>query len=193
MERLPDFEPTLDPLLKPESVSSTNLEYGKSLSRPQKRIIGVTLAGLLLLISLLIFGCLFVIRLWPVVFPNAVSLPIPTVVILPSSTSTTLPTFTPTIIIPTQTSTSVPTSTYTAQPPLSTPFLVGVLTGNLNVRTEPSIESPSLGVILAGEKVIIQDQQGIWYLITWPVEGEPTWVGWINGESFVDLPKDDVP
>jgi len=70
---------------------------------------------------------------------------------------------------------------------------VGVLTGNLNVRTEPSISSPSLGVILAGEKVIIQDQQGTWYLITWPVEGKPIWVGWINGETFLDLPKDYVP
>jgi uncharacterized protein YgiM (DUF1202 family) len=70
---------------------------------------------------------------------------------------------------------------------------VGVLTGNLNVRTEPSLSSPSLGVILAGEKVIIQDQQGIWYLIAWPVEGKPIWVGWINGETFLDLPKDYVP
>jgi hypothetical protein len=193
MERLPDFEPTLDALLKPASVSPTNLESGRPLSRPQKRMVGVTLAGLLLLISLLIFGCIFVIRLWPIAFPSAVSLPIPTITFLPSTTSTTLPTFTPTTIIPTQTSTLVPTNTYTAQPPLPTPFSVGVLTGNLNVRTEPSLGSPSLGVILAGEKVIIQEQQGIWYLITWPVEGKPTWVGWINGETFLDLPKDYIP
>lgn len=193
MERLPDFRRNLDPLLNPGSSLSTPSATDKPLSSSQKRIIGLTLAGALLLIAALIFACIFVISLWPVAFPKAMSIPAPTSTPFPSLTPTLLPTFTPTTITSTQTPTLVPTFTSTTLPPSTAPLPVGVLTGNLNVRAEPSKGSPSLGVIFAGEKVIIKDQQGIWYLIRWPVEGEPNLEGWINGETFLDLPKDFLP
>jgi hypothetical protein len=192
MEGLPDFAAHLDPLLDPGVVSPAQPAPGKPLSRPQKRILGFTVIGLLLLIGLLIFACIYIIRLWPVAFPPAVSFPVPTASPNPSSIPESLPTFTP-AIIPTQTSTLVPTGTFTAQSPSSTPMPMGVLTGNLNVRAEPSIGSPSLGVVLAGEKVLIRDRQDIWYLITWPVEGEPILEGWINGSEFLHVSNGIVP
>ena len=190
MERLPDFRRNLDPLLNLRPSLSTPSAIEKPLSSSQKRIIGLTLAGSLLLIAALIFACIFVFRLWPVAFPKAMSIPAPTSTPFPSLTPTLLPTLTPTTITPAQTSNLVQTRTSTSLPPSPTPLLLGILTGNLNVRSGPSIGSPSLGVILAGEKVIVKDRQGIWYLVSWPVEGEPSLNGWINGETFLDLRQD---
>ena len=166
MKGLPDFRLNLERLLNPGPGSSTPLATDKPLPSSQKRIVGLTLAGLLLLVASLIFACIFVIKLWPVAFPGAVSNPTLTSTPFPSLTLTILPTFTPTPVIPTQTPTLFPTLTSTTQPPSLTPLPVGVLTGNLNVRTEPSTGAIAVGIIYAGEKVIIRDRRDNWYLIT---------------------------
>jgi hypothetical protein len=190
-EGMPDFRVHLRPLLDPGPVLSTQPVSDKPLSRPQKRIIGFTAAGLLLLIGLLVFACFFMIRLWPFAFPAAA---LPAATATPSATSTPAPLPTSTDVpSPTQTSTVAPTVTFTVQPPSPTPLPIGVLTGNLNVRSEPSFGSPSLGVVLTGEKVLIRDRQDIWYLIAWPAEGEPKLEGWINGNGFLVLPGGQSP
>jgi hypothetical protein len=48
-------------------------------------------------------------------------------------------------------------------------------------------------VVVTGEKVLIRDRQDIWYLIAWPVEGEPKLEGWINGNGFLVLPEGQSP
>lgn len=188
MKGLPDFRNDLAPLLQPGPLLAKQSSRTQPLSGPQKRVVGLSLAGLLFLIALSIFACIFVIRLWPVAFPRSMAPPIPTVNSVPAFT----PMPSPTVEIPTETFTPVPTKTSTVQPPSPTPLPtlvpVGVLSGNLNVRAGPSSESPVLGVILAGEKVIILGQQGNWYLVAWPAEGAPKLEGWINGERFLALP-----
>jgi hypothetical protein len=165
MGQLPDLRSDLGQLLSPQSALA-ELEAGKPMPRAQKRVIGITLAALLLLVATLIFACVFVIRLWPIAFYPAQSKPVPTPTYIPSPTPTVRAALTPTA---------------------SATFPIGILTGNLYVRTEPFYDSTSLGVILAGEKVIIRGNQGNWYLISWPVDEHSTLDGWINGEGFLDI------
>ena len=188
MERMPDFKPVLASLLSPQSTPPVQIDGSKPLSSSQKRVIAITLTGLLLLIGLTIFGCVFVTRLWPLAFPAA-PLPVPTLTATPSPTPTATQTLT---ITPSSTPTLLPTSTSTLVP-TQPPPPVGILTGNLNVRVGPSVSAVAIGVITAGEKVIIQDHQGNWYLVAWPVEGQPKLEGWINGEKYFDLTDDFIP
>lgn len=186
MEQLPDFKPALSTLLSPASTPAAQLETGTPLSRPQKRILGISLTGLLVLISLLIFACVFVTRLWPVAFPPA---PVPTSTVTPTLTPTATPTLTPT---PTVTPTLIPTQTPTLQPS-ATALPVGILTGNLNLRQGPFVTSPAIGVILAGEKVILLDSQNGWYRVAWPAEGNPQLEGWLWGDQYLRLPSVSIP
>jgi hypothetical protein len=190
MAALPDFKPVLGRLLSFQPSANDGSDSGKPLSSSQKKIVGFTLAGLLLVIAAMIFACVFMIRLWPVAFPSLTLTPsiTPTAIytLIPSSTATVIPTVTATL-------TPVPTNTQTAVPPTATPLPVGLLTGALNVRREPTVDSPAVGVILAGESVLIREKQGDWYLIAWPVEGEPTLAGWILGNTYLELPADSNP
>ena len=182
MDRLPDFKPVLTPLLTPGSAALSPREASKPLSGSQKRVVGFTLAGLLLLAALTIFACIFIIKLWPVAFPAA-PLPMPTQTVppTPTSTATRAPTATPSL-----TPSPHPTMTYTP-PPSLTPRPVGVLTGNLNVRSEPSRGSAVIGVILSGEEVILLDHQDGWYRVVWPAAGDPQLEGWVWG-TYLNLP-----
>jgi Bacterial SH3 domain len=192
MHGLTDFEPVLMPLLSPPMSAPSEKIVSKPLSGPQKRLWGFGVFGLLFLIALLLFACIFVIRLWPLAFPGTVALPTATFAFLPSPTSTPIPSQTPTAS-PSPTFTTQPSETATI-PPSSTPSPVtGILTGNLNVRMEPSSDAAPIGVITAGEKVTIQDHQGNWYLVAWPVEGRPKLEGWINGEKYFDVTGDLIP
>lgn len=190
MQGLPDFRKDLTPLLEPGPLLAEQSNRAKPLSGPQKRLVGLSLIGLLVLIGLSIFACVFVIKLWPVAFPGNMASPTMTLTSIPSFTPTPLPTLTPTIVLPTHTLIPTPTKTSTVQPPSPSPspVVIGILSGNLNVRTEPSSGSLPLGIVFAREKVVIWEQQGNWYLITWPVDGDPKLKGWINGERYLDLP-----
>jgi uncharacterized protein YraI len=56
-----------------------------------------------------------------------------------------------------------------------------MLTGQLYVRTGPSRSNPSVGVLPAGEQVVILGRQGEWLHIQWPARGAPQLDGWIWG------------
>lgn len=195
MDRLPDFKPLLAPLLMPQPTLPVPAESSQPLSRSQKQVVGWSLTGLLLLISLLIFGCIFVVKLWPVAFPAApvimpTVLPTYTPTLRPTLTSTALPTST---APPTPTPTPPPTHTRAPQPSLTPTALIGKLTGNLYIRAEPSAESRALGTITVGEEVIVIDQHDHWYHVIWPARGEPLLKGWINGENFLVSPVAHTP
>ena len=87
---------------------------------------------------------------------------------------------------PPATASPVPTSTDLPTASLTPALLRGTLTGNLNVREQPSTDSRILATILSGEQILFLDQQGEWYLVRWPVEGEVVLEGWVWGQ-FVEL------
>ncbi len=185
MRRLPNFRKNLEPLLDPNPLLAKQSSLTRPLSISQKRIVGISIAGMVILILSMIFACIFMIRLWPVAFPGSTAIPIPTQTFTPTRP----PTITATIAIPTQTLTPAPTITFTVQPPspVPSPVVVAVLTVNLNVRAKPSVDAPVLAILFAGEKVIIKSQEEVWYLIVWPAEGQPTLEGWINGERYLTI------
>lgn len=188
MGKFPDLGPDLVPLLTPTS-SSTEAATGKPLTRSQKRIVGWSLAGLLLLIAAIIFSCIFAIRLWPTAFPARTVPPVASSTPIPSASPTATPSLTPTLVPTlTITATSVPTQTSTVAPSSPTTPPVGFLTGNLYIREGPSFDSASLGIILTGEQVVIWEHQDNWYHVSWPAIGTPSLEGWINGETFLVTP-----
>lgn len=200
MQRLPDFGPVLRRLVASTTSPAPEAGSATPLSTAQKRVLGIGLFAGLLLVGLTIFACFFVVRLWPVAFPNMApvmpaptSTPGPQPTAMPSFTLTSIPTvtisFTSTAV---PTLTPMPSLTSTARPS-PTQLAIGLLTGNLNVRSGPSDTSPALGGILAGEKVLVLDEQNGWYQIRWPVEGVPQIIGWVNGKRFLEFPIAATP
>jgi len=191
MERLPDFRKALSPITTTLPVESDSRLEQEQLSRRQKLLILGAAIGILALVGLLIFACIFTIRLWPLAFPA--SIPIPTATMTPSpsltSNQTAALSLTPTIaaiLMPSRTPTSTqspsPTSTFTPEPTITPNETIGTLTGNLYVRQGPSIDFPTIDTLLAGEQVRILQQQDDWYFIQWPIIGEHTLEGWVwNG------------
>ena len=197
MARLPDFQEPLTALASPTAHQLDIETHAEPLGRSQKWALAGGLAGTIIVLGLLIFGCIFTIRLWPVAFPGPIPTSTPTIAVLatttqpmPTSTATAVPPDTPALPPPsTTTATAVntitaspePTSSFTPEPsPTPTPQ-TGTLSGDLNVREEPASNSPRLGTILAGEKVLILTVQGEWYRVAWPAEGQPELEGWIWG------------
>lgn len=70
MGKLPELTPILDHLRVVESGSTADLAPAKPLPPAQRRIIGIGVVSLIFILILLIFACIFVIRLWPVVFTH---------------------------------------------------------------------------------------------------------------------------
>ena len=188
MENLPEFIPILRRLTSVESETSPTAATRKPLTQLQKRAIGFSLVGTILLFVLIFFSCIFTIRLWPLAFPP--TLPPSPSLIMPSSTPVPSATLT---MVSTNTQTPFPTLTLTLSPSVTPTPLVGILNGNLNVRAEPSSGSVSYGVVMSSEKVIIKDRQGDWFLIAWPAQGEPSLSGWIMGIQYLELPEGYLP
>ncbi len=196
MAPLPDFQVPLGALAAPTADQLFQGAQGEPLGRGQKWALAGGLAGFMLMVGLLIFGCIFTIRLWPLAFPGAVPTATPTPLVLatatlPAASPTILPTSTPTetpaptntaAIENTVTPSPEPTTTFTPSPSSTAAPWTGTLIGNLNVRFEPSTGSRILGTILAGEEVRIHETQEAWYLVSWPVEGQPELEGWIWGQ-----------
>lgn len=189
MTALPNFETQLGRLLSPDKIMQYESDVNQQLTRPQRRFIGISLAGFILLLVMIIFACIYAYRLWPIVFASPVPSPMATVTLLIPTMS---PSVTPTKA-PTNTYTPLPSVTPTISPPSTiTPTAVqriGILSGDLHVRSEPSTGSIAYGVVMAGEEVIVNDQIGDWYFIAWPVVGEPSLSGWIMGARFLELPN----
>lgn len=69
MERVPDFGNELAPIITPERVELETQFNQDRLSRRQRLFILGAAIGILLFIGLVIFACVFTIRLWPLAFP----------------------------------------------------------------------------------------------------------------------------
>jgi hypothetical protein len=93
--------------------------------------------------------------------------------VTPSATPTQVPT-------PTYTATPLPTHTPTVTPsPTSTP-LVGMMTGHVWMRGQPSSSAPLLGIIVRrGQSVTIRAVYGEWCQIEWVPEAGSQAVGWV--------------
>jgi hypothetical protein len=185
MNDLHDFREDLLVLLNPSSHDLEDVFLQETLSSNQKTLLGWSIAGFLLLITLSIFACVFTIRLMPVAFPAPTQTFTP--VILPTLTNTPSPTLT---LTPTPTQTVTPTLTVS---PIPSPTLqkspTGIMLGNVWVRLNPSATSRFNPVVIVintpVEILAIYDK---WVKISWDTEFgyEEGWVPSI----WVSLPKD---
>ncbi|MBN2547951.1 MAG: SH3 domain-containing protein [Anaerolineales bacterium] len=189
MEGLPDFAPQMQRLFGEAAGREIALIEASAepapLSQGTRRLLLFGSLGLLLLLGLIAFACVFTVRLWPLAFPADTSTPTltatATYTLTPSPTATSTPTLTPTsTVTATSTATFTPTwtpsatATFTPAPQQQT----AILTGNLNVREAPALSARLLGTVLRGERVIVAERQGDWAYILWPVEGQPLLQGW---------------
>ncbi|MFC2037326.1 SH3 domain-containing protein [Chloroflexota bacterium] len=167
-------------------------------------------AILVLCLSLSCFG--FWQFTWgrPTAMPTAIAVPAATATFtsIPTLTPTSTPTHTPTST-PTHTPTSTPTSTPSHTPttthtptPTSTstpvaaptPYL-GVMIGNVRLRSEPRDNSPLIGVsVNTGRPVEVLAIYQEWYLIRWPPGDSTGTVGWIPGRwvGVVAVPPPEI-
>jgi hypothetical protein len=189
MTDLPDFKSELIPLLDPSPEELAQNVTPETLSQGQKVGLWIGLVGLLLLMGFLVFACNFSLRLIPVAFPPAT--PSVTLTVIP--TSTRMPTVT-------QTSTPIPTMTMTVTmtvEPTNTPVVLptgtiepvmGVTTGNVYSRLEPSARSNvNPLVVMINTPIEILAVQGKWAKISWQSDfGYQE--GWIPLQ-FVGVPQ----
>jgi hypothetical protein len=162
MNRLPDFERDLLPLLNPDSEKLAALHPESTLSRDQKILIGWGITGILLILALSVFACVFSVRLMPVAFPP------PTGTYTPSPTRTLSPT-------PTSTATLTPSPTVTSSPtatpkPMITSFppYQGVMNGNVWVRLKPEQHAQVNPVVVRIYTIVeIKAIYGEWAKINW--------------------------
>lgn len=173
MDRLHDYREELLPLLNPSSDELETPYPQATLSRNQKIAMGWGGLGVLILISFLIFACVFSIRLMPVAFPS------PTQTIIPA-TSTSLPAITPSPTAsqtPTHTPTAAPTSTPSPVETLGP--ILGFMTGNVWVRLDPIQDSTFQPVaIFINTPVEIIAKYDNWVKISWQGESA-TQKGWV--------------
>lgn len=117
--------------------------------------------------------------------PTATETPTSTPAATLTLTATPTETATP---LPTPTNTPTPTYTPTARPsptasrtPTPAPFL-GVMIGNVWLRTEPRDGSPLLGIVVdQARPVEILAVYGTWYLVRWPPGDLQAASGWVPG------------
>ncbi len=119
----------------------------------------------------------------PTPFPTATmtATPTSTPTNTPTQTPTSTPTWTPTRT-PTATNTPTPTYTPTATATAIPAPYVGVMIGNVYLRSEPRDDSPLTGIAVdSGRPVEVLAVYGTWYLIRWP-PGDPAGTsGWVPG------------
>jgi hypothetical protein len=68
LDSLPSFKENLEPLLEPEQGLIQLEAAPRSMSKAQKWFVVGVLAGILLLLGLVVFACVFTFRLWPLAF-----------------------------------------------------------------------------------------------------------------------------
>jgi len=187
MDQLHDFHEDLSPLLNPSQKDLEPITPQQSLTRGQKIALGWGMAGFLLLLTLLVFGCIFSIRLMPVAFPAPTKTPSLEFTSTPTLTHTPPPTFTPSptpTLHPTVTlsATSLPSPT----PTLQNISCTGVMNGNVWVRSNP-IQSDTYNIaVLKDTPVEILAAYDIWVKISWEMETGDYEEGWVRS-IWVDL------
>jgi hypothetical protein len=197
MARLPDLKPALAPLLAPDPEALPGESSPASMTQAQKWAAGAALGGAGLALALLIFACLFTVRLWPYAFAPVLptssatqTLAFPTATATLTQTATARPSLTPTYTLspapsPTLTPSNTPTPT-----PTSTPApIVGQALGSLNVRAGPGVGFPVLGAVTSGQRLAILDRQGEWFSISAELENGETLLGWVWSRFVTFLPE----
>ncbi len=211
-EVLRDYQGDPTPLAPVEAPlrSLTAVAEPTRLSSTQKRIL-VGLAG----VAVVCFLATSLVGMWGWQLIRSTPTPLP-VVVVPTSTPTLTPTPSPTqTATPTATSTpeptSTPTPTFTLTPsptssptststptatttPTPTPVpLVGIMTGNVWLRQEPSAASLRLDIVLErGQPVEILAASGNWYRVRWSPQTEAEIIGWVPAEwvgSAIPIPE----
>jgi hypothetical protein len=189
MEALPDFEPSLHPLLTPTSRDWETDQTAGELSRGQKIALGGGASGIVVLLGLVAFAFIFTIRLWPVAFPAPTATP--TLTATPTFTSTVTPsptmTYTPTL-------TPTATATFTPSPlPTATPTsLRAVMTGSVWVRLMPDANAEHYPVIvMRGTPVDVLAVYGTWAKIFWTTQLGYN-EGWVP-IMWVGIPSNILP
>ena len=162
MDKLPPLVDELRPLLYPYDILKP-----EGMSSKQKKSTYFVFGAFFLLLSFVIFSCVFTFRLWPYAFPAA----------------TLQPTYTPTLR-PTCTPQPSPTVTKTATPsPTVTPTLrpdQGIAIGNVNIRSGAGTENSVLDILYEGEIFVILEKEEGWLYIRREEEGKPKLEGWVN-------------
>lgn len=155
----------------------------KPLSRAQRNVLVVGMAGLLLCMGLTLFYGYFTFKLWPVAFqpPSAT----PTITLTPThpptATFTSTATHTPTsTATPTATFTPTPPNTPTASlPPSHTPTsLAAVAFGNVWAREAPDFEAPQVVAIAIDTPLTVRAAFGEWVQVEWQTP-EGARLGWV--------------
>lgn len=149
----------------------------RALSPAQKCVMTGMLS--LVVICLAMF-CLSGRWVWQVMHRIPTPLPVavePTFTAIPPSTPTATLSPTPTVPpSPTPTLTPTPAATASATP---TP-VIGLMLGNVWIRTEPAAASPRLGLILEqGQSVEILAVFGDWCQVRWAPQAQVEVVGWV--------------
>lgn len=184
MSTLPDFSPWLRPLLNPQMEEGEIAPASADLSSGQKAALSAGAGGLVILLALLIFSCIFAVRLWPVAFPLPTATPTwsatpvaPTATLTPSPTAT--PTFTATVTV---TPSATPTHTPTPLPSPTRLTFKGVMTGNVWVQEEPRQDSKRYAApALINTTVEVLAVYGPWTRIAW-VDEFGLHEGWVPGQ-----------
>ncbi len=201
-EALADFSDALSVLIRPGE-DALDYEIEAPLSKGQRQLMAALVLAVVFVLAGSIFACVFTIRLWPYAFGAVVITPLPVVIAtqtqpMPSPTKTATPKPTSTFMpSPTSTPTERPTATFTPDPTktptpmdtLSPQLPLGLLTGNVYIRTAPSDESISLGVLMVGETVEVLDEQESWVHIRWISDENTTIEGWVWGQFLTILPQ----
>lgn len=79
MDRIPDLGDELEPLYAQTSLEAEPEQA--PLSRKQRWALVLGMLGVVILVALVIFGCVFTMRLWPIAFPGSLSAVTPSVLI----------------------------------------------------------------------------------------------------------------
>lgn len=177
MTSLPDLTPELMIVLNPDLSNVDPLNADAESGNRGKKSIWPIVAGLIALLALLAFACVFSIRLLPAAFPPRTSM-----------TFTPLPTYTHTPP-PTNTATPMPTATNTPTPePIMTEeTYVGIMTGNVWAHEGADFISERIPLVVeTNTKVQLKAVYNGWMLITWET-AFGIQEGWVP-QIYVGLP-----
>lgn len=181
MESVPDFTPELQAILNPDLSKIDTLPNFRDPQTGNKKSIWGVLAALVVLLGILVFACVFSVRLIPVAFPEKTPTPTITPTLTPTATSTPLPTATPTAT-PTSTSTSTPTPRPTEQI-----IYTGVMTGYVWPHVDPDIDAARIPLVVeTNTNVEITAIYSDWVKIAWNTS-TGTHEGWVLSQ-YIEIP-----
>ena len=176
MDQLPDFSPELKKILEPDPRELEPFSTTSEIGDQKKVSVWPVLIGLVVLLGIIAFGCVYSIKLLPVAFPKQ-------------------PTATAVMITPTPTNTQMPQATetprpvYTPVPTLAVDQYFGVMTGNVWAHEGPDYSTERIPLVVAtSTKVELLAVYQDWVKITWDT-AFGVQEGWVP-LKFVGVPYD---